>query len=62
MVRYLFSLKRMTDVDDMKNKDLFLEYLGKQWALSISQLFERVYHKIYPTVRKLKLSAQIHLT
>ena len=36
----------MADVDDMKNNDLFLEYLGKLWALSISQIFERVYNKI----------------
>ena len=36
------ALKRFADVDDMKNKDWFLKNLGKQWALSIGQLFDRV--------------------
>ena len=34
----LAALKRMADVDDIENK----EFIGKQWAKSISQLFEEV--------------------
>ena len=36
------ALKRFADLDDMEDKDMFLESLGRQWALSISQLFEGV--------------------
>ena len=36
------ALKRMADVDDMKNKDLFLESLGEHWAISIDRFFEGV--------------------
>ena len=34
------ALKRIAEVDDMENKDWYLENLGIQWAKSISQLFE----------------------
>ena len=34
------ALKRLANVDDMEDKDLFLESLGRQWALSISLLFD----------------------
>ena len=36
------ALKRMTDVDDMEDKDMELKYLSGEWASSISQLFEGV--------------------
>ena len=36
------AMKRIADVQYMEDKKWFLEYLDKQWALSISQLFEGV--------------------
>ena len=36
------ALKRMANVDYMKDKDLFLEILREEWTLSNSQLFEGV--------------------
>ena len=38
------ALKRIADVDDMEYKGYFLEVLGKQWAFSISLLFEGVHN------------------
>ena len=36
------ALKRLADVDGMRNKILSLDIIGKQWTLSISLLFEGV--------------------
>ena len=40
------ALKRMTDVDDMEDKDMALKYLSGEWASSISQLFEGVKNQV----------------
>ena len=34
------ALKRLADVEIADDREYFLEVLGEQWALSISQLFE----------------------
>ena len=48
------ALKRMADIDNMKDKDYFLKVLGGEWASSISQIFEGGYKPGLMSLSKLR--------
>ena len=53
------ALKRMADVGYSEYNDLFLKFLGEQWALSISQRFEGVDNPDISLLSELRIGVEV---